>query len=86
MHNKIKRLPLDIIDKMDDSPVTIADQETETTIRDAIQETYPNHSIYGEEFGLKMGSGIDKDYMWVLDPIDGTKSFITGKKLHFKNN
>jgi hypothetical protein len=39
----------------------------------------PDHGVFGEEQGLKPGSGAGADYMWVLDPIDGTKSFITGK-------
>jgi len=38
----------------------------------------PEHGVFGEEHGIKFGSGPGSPYMWVLDPIDGTKSFITG--------
>lgn len=41
-------------------------------------QVVPEHGVFGEEHGLKFGSGAGADYMWVLDPIDGTKSFITG--------
>jgi inositol-phosphate phosphatase/L-galactose 1-phosphate phosphatase/histidinol-phosphatase len=61
-----------------ESPVTIADRNTEQAMRQLIESTYPTHGIYGEEFGhVRM----DAEYIWVLDPIDGTKSFITGKPL-----
>lgn len=59
--------------KADDSPVTIADREGERVMRDLIMHTYPDHGILGEEFGHHQP---DADYQWVLDPIDGTKSFI----------
>jgi len=55
-------------------PVTAADQGAETAIRKAIEETYPEHGIYGEEFGLKAGNGLT----WVIDPIDGTRAFMSG--------
>ena len=58
--------------------MTIADQETEALIRQKIEETYPDHGIYGEEYGAVR---TDAEFVWVLDPIDGTKSFITGKPL-----
>ncbi|MGI9435723.1 MAG: histidinol-phosphatase [Geminicoccaceae bacterium] len=64
--------------KADDSPVTIADREAEQAMRALISETYPDHGIEGEEFGADR---IDADYVWHLDPIDGTKSFITGRPL-----
>lgn len=41
-------------------------------------QVVPEHGVFGEEHGVKRGSGAGADYMWVLDPIDGTKSFITG--------
>jgi len=72
---------IEIIDKPDDSPVTKADLEVEKAIRAAIKEKFPGHSIFGEEYGLTIGEGEDRRYMWVLDPIDGTLSFITGKPL-----
>jgi len=61
-----------------ESPVTIADQKAEEIMRKLIEERYPEHGIYGEEFGSVR---TDAEYVWVLDPIDGTKSFITGKPL-----
>ncbi len=68
------RTPLDVISKLDDSPVTIADRTIEKYLREMIETRFPDHGIYGEEFGVKQGD----DFTWVLDPIDGTKSFITG--------
>lgn len=68
-----------VIEKFDDSPVTIADREAELLIRKRIEETYPNHGIIGEEFGTKEGS---EPITWILDPIDGTKSFIHGVPLY----
>lgn len=61
--------------KSDDSPVTIADKSTEEKLREIIMKEYPDHGILGEEFG-KHNEGAE--YQWVLDPIDGTKSFICG--------
>ena len=60
--------------KSDESPVTIADKAIENAMRSAIAERYPAHGIYGEEAGRTSGQA----GTWVLDPIDGTKSFITG--------
>ena len=68
------RTPLDIISKLDESPVTIADRTIEKHIREMIEARFPTHGIYGEEMGVKEGD----DFTWILDPIDGTKSFITG--------
>ena len=70
--------PLNIERKDDDSPVTRADREAEQVIRALIEAQFPEHGIYGEEFGVKPSNS---PYQWVLDPIDGTKSFITGKPL-----
>lgn len=70
------RQPLTIDSKDDLSPVTIADREVETLVRSAIEQTFPDHGILGEEFGA---SRTDAEYVWVIDPIDGTKSFMTGK-------
>ena len=61
-----------------ESPVTIADRQTEKIIRQLIESKYPTHGIYGEEYGQIRTNA---EYVWVLDPIDGTKSFITGKPL-----
>lgn len=64
--------------KADSSPVTLADREAETTARSLIAETYPDHGIVGEEFGALRE---DAEHVWIIDPIDGTKAFITGKPL-----
>ena len=62
--------------KGDQSPVTQADREIETLIRSTIQETFPTHSIIGEEFEDQHN---DSEFTWIVDPIDGTRSFIAGK-------
>eukprot|EP00899_Mesostigma_viride_P006952 jgi/Mesvir1/16258/Mv08505-RA.2 len=67
--------------KSDESPVTIADREAEQVMRAAIIKAFPSHSILGEEDGVSDGDGSSSEYLWVLDPIDGTKSFVTGKPL-----
>lgn len=74
------RLPIQIQTKLDKSPVTIADEEVEATIKREIRKRYPEHDILGEEGGLDRGTG-KGDLVWVIDPIDGTASFITGKPL-----
>src|SRR5947207_5023993 len=56
-------------------PVTAADHAAETAMRALIRRTFPDHGIVGEEFGQERA---DAEYVWVLDPIDGTKSFISG--------
>jgi len=61
--------------KSDLSPVTIADKLAEEKMRQLIAQEYPTHGIIGEEFGNQNSSA---EYVWVLDPIDGTKSFISG--------
>lgn len=73
---KYFRTPVAVDDKPDDSPVTIADREVEATMRVLIAEAYPQHGILGEEHGRH---NVDAEWVWVLDPIDGTKAFITGK-------
>ncbi|MEW5728714.1 MAG: histidinol-phosphatase [Pseudomonadota bacterium] len=73
---KYFRTPVAVDVKDDDSPVTIADREVEAAMRVLIRETFPDHGILGEEHGRE---NLDADYVWVLDPIDGTKAFITGK-------
>jgi len=75
---KYFRTKLTIDAKQDDSPVTIADREIEAEMRRIIEETFPAHGILGEEHGSVRE---DAEWVWVLDPIDGTKSFITGKPL-----
>jgi len=66
---------IEVISKADDSPVTIADRETEKMMRAEIQKRFPDHGIIGEEFGK---TNEESKIQWVLDPIDGTKSFIHG--------
>ena len=56
-------------------PVTAADHAAETAMRTLIRRTFPDHGIIGEEYGEERA---DAEYVWVLDPIDGTKSFISG--------
>lgn len=63
--------------KADQSPVTIADTQTERAMRDGLENAFPGDAIFGEEFG-QSGAGSD---MWIIDPIDGTRSFITGLPL-----
>lgn len=69
------RKKLDIISKADESPVTEADRGGERVMRAIINDRYPDHGIVGEEYGAENG---DAEWVWHLDPIDGTKSFITG--------
>lgn len=61
--------------KSDDSPVTIADQSTEEMLRTEIEKRFPDDGIIGEEYGEKEGTSGRR---WILDPIDGTKSFVRG--------
>lgn len=56
-------------------PVTVADKAGEVAMRELITATYPDHGILGEEFG---NTGLDRERVWVLDPVDGTRSFIAG--------
>ncbi|MEM7209936.1 MAG: histidinol-phosphatase [Pseudomonadota bacterium] len=69
------RRQFDIEAKSDDSPVTVADRNIEERLRVLINESFPKHGILGEEFE---NEGLDREFVWVLDPIDGTRSFITG--------
>lgn len=61
--------------KSDQSPVTVADKKAEEKMRELIMKEFPGHGILGEEFGAHND---DAEYKWILDPIDGTKSFISG--------
>ncbi len=62
-----------VVTKHDASPVTLADRNAETAMRSLIERRYPDHGIVGEEHGSKAGAR----YRWVLDPVDGTRAFIT---------
>tara|TARA_Y100000389_G_scaffold158294_1_gene159713 strand:- start:34724 stop:35524 length:801 start_codon:yes stop_codon:yes gene_type:complete len=72
------RSDLEEVKKNDNSPVTKADKEIESKIRDEIIKKYPTHGIIGEEFD---DVNKDADYKWVIDPIDGTISFAIGKPI-----
>lgn len=69
---------LDADDKADQSPVTVADREAESVMRALLAARAPEHGILGEELGRE---NAEAEYVWVLDPIDGTKAFLTGKPL-----
>ncbi|MBC8337266.1 MAG: histidinol-phosphatase [Alphaproteobacteria bacterium] len=73
---KYFRGDFDIVAKPDASPVTIADKEAEAAMRAVIEDAQPDHGIVGEEMDDK---NPDAEYVWVLDPVDGTQSFVTGK-------
>jgi myo-inositol-1(or 4)-monophosphatase len=62
--------------KLDESPVTIADRTAEQIIRAALQHAFPYHGLLGEEFAAE---NVDARYVWAIDPIDGTRAFITGR-------
>jgi len=66
--------------KADDTPVTRADREAEQVIRDRIGRYFPDHCVLGEEAGERRGP--DERYRWIIDPIDGTKSFIHGVPMY----
>jgi fructose-1,6-bisphosphatase/inositol monophosphatase family enzyme len=74
-----RQADLRIEQKADDSPVTAADREAEQLLRRRIAERFPHDAILGEELG---GSDGTSGFQWVLDPIDGTKSFIHGVPLY----
>ncbi len=65
--------------KGDNSPVTIADRESEQKLRELIGRYYPDHGLIGEEYGRQAGAG---RLTWIIDPIDGTKSFVAGVPLY----
>lgn len=71
-----RTIPVD--DKQDKSPVTQADREIEQKLRALIGKTFPGHGIIGEEYGRNNAAA---EFVWVIDPIDGTKSFATGRPL-----
>jgi myo-inositol-1(or 4)-monophosphatase len=70
--------------KKDASPVTVADREAEQLIRRRIEQQYPDHQIVGEEFGgpTTPGSSDQSSHRWLIDPIDGTRSFARGVPLY----
>ena len=72
------RTVLSIENKEDSSPVTEADKAVENLLRQAINDSFPSHGIIGEEYGAENEKA---DFIWVIDPIDGTASFINGVPL-----
>jgi inositol-phosphate phosphatase / L-galactose 1-phosphate phosphatase / histidinol-phosphatase len=72
------RKPITVEDKEDLTPVTAADRAAEAAMRALIEAHFPDHGIIGEEFGRVRE---EAEFVWVLDPIDGTKSFISGVPL-----
>lgn len=72
------RTPVAVDTKPDRTPVTIADREAESAMRALIARHHPDHGVVGEEHGAERRGA---EYVWVLDPIDGTKAFITGKPM-----
>lgn len=75
---KYFRSRLSVERKSDHSPVTVADRSIETAITTVLKDRFPDHGILGEEHGA---TDLDTRYVWVIDPIDGTKSFISGVPL-----
>lgn len=61
--------------KADETPVTVADRRSEDAIRKVILDAFPDHTVHGEERGVSEG---DSGFVWLVDPIDGTKSFVRG--------
>ena len=72
------RQPTHVSFKDDESPVTVIDQLIESELKKAISNKYPNDGILGEESGTDKASS---DNLWVIDPIDGTRSFMSGNPL-----
>ncbi len=70
------RAQLAVDQKSDASPVTIADRSAEVAMRELLRARFPDHSVSGEEFGT-LNPG--QRYRWVLDPVDGTRAFVTGR-------
>lgn len=70
------RKPIPIDAKSDASPVTQADRDAESAMRDILRRAAPDHGVIGEEFGA---DNADAEFVWVLDPLDGTRAFISGK-------
>jgi inositol-phosphate phosphatase / L-galactose 1-phosphate phosphatase / histidinol-phosphatase len=72
------RMPVAVDAKADASPVTVADREVEAAVRELLCQARPQDGILGEEHGNR---NLEAEWVWVIDPIDGTKSFITGRPL-----
>ena len=77
--NRFQTDKFEVEKKADRSPLTVADRESETHLREQIAQHFPDDAIVGEEFGVTEGNS---GWRWILDPIDGTKSFIAGVPLY----
>jgi histidinol phosphatase-like enzyme (inositol monophosphatase family) len=75
-HHARRTVAVDL--KGDGSPVTEVDRAVETALRDAIRRSHPSHGVIGEEFGADRP---DAEFVWILDPLDGTREFIQGLPL-----
>ncbi len=75
VHKKFYRQPVSTEYKDDTSPVTQADRESEIVVREMVMQRFPEHGILGEEFPPHQA---DADFVWITDPVDGTKYFMTG--------
>ncbi len=69
------RQDITVDSKADESPVTRADREAESAVRAVLERHFPDHGVIGEEHGSQ---DADAEFVWVIDPIDGTKQFVTG--------
>lgn len=73
---------IEVDDKENGTPVTLADKSAEAAMRKLIEERFPEHGIFGEEYGIKEAPEVKGvRYRWILDPVDGTRSFITNSFL-----
>lgn len=77
-HQNRHRMELLVESKGVDGLVTKIDRYAEELAIALLKESYPNHSYLGEEFGLQEGKGHDKEWCWVIDPLDGTHNFVHG--------
>ena len=77
--SRFQQIDLTVERKSDDSPVTAADREAEKVMRERIAQWFPDDAIVGEELGEQPGAS---GFRWILDPIDGTKTFIGGVPLY----
>jgi len=75
VHRKFFRQPVSTQYKEDSSPVTQVDQESERLVREMVMKKYPTHGILGEEYPAHQA---DAEFVWVVDPVDGTKYFMSG--------
>ena len=73
---RVYALDFEVIIKEDNSPVTIADQHADTIIREVIHSNYPTHAFLTEEEDDDLRR-LNSEYVWIVDPVDGTKDFVT---------